>query len=40
MEIATAVPLALILFISHGIAGVLLVAFIGSLVANRLHPCT
>jgi Flp pilus assembly protein TadB len=36
MAIATAVALALILFISHGIAGVLLVVFIGLLVANRL----
>ena len=36
MAIATAVTLALILFISHGIAGVLLVVFIGLLVANRL----
>jgi Flp pilus assembly protein TadB len=36
MAIATAVALALILFISLGIAGVLLVAFIGLLVVNRL----
>ena len=36
MAIAAAVVLALILFISLGIAGVLLVAFIGLLVANRL----
>jgi hypothetical protein len=36
MAIATAVALALIVFISYGLAGVLLAAFIGLLVANRL----
>ena len=36
MAIATAVALALIVFISYGLAGVLLAAFIGLLVTNRL----
>ncbi len=36
MAIATAVALALLLFISLGIVGVLLVACIGWLIANHL----